>query len=151
MYGSVGAPGEQSPGATRPFASLRSRLSSRQTTTRIVVGNDQLQGGEKNRREEEVSISKAPAPPPLAPPFARWGKESVAFARGGKRIGRSHRRSIARNKNTRLETVPPVRSTPTFHRPGLAPPVPRDFSDPTTGAASGQGPRPAPQWQERPA
>src|SRR5271157_5968233 len=103
MYGSVGAPGEQSPGATRPFASLRSRLSSRQTTTRIVVSNDQLQGGEKDRREEEVSISKAPAPPPLAPPL-QGGEKNWSPLQGGKRIGRSHRRSIARNKNTRLET-----------------------------------------------
>jgi hypothetical protein len=36
---------------------------------------------------------------------------------GGERIARWRRRSIASNKNTRLETVPPVRSTPTFHRP----------------------------------
>src|SRR5271157_3542534 len=58
------------------------------------------------RREESFSISKAPAPPPPPP-----------LRKGGKGIARSRRHSIARNKNTRLETVPPARSTPTFHRP----------------------------------
>ena len=59
------------------------------------------------RREVSFPISKAPASPPLPP-----------LRKGGKGIARSRRRSIARNKNTRLETVPPARSTPTFHRPG---------------------------------
>ncbi len=31
--------------------------------------------------------------------------------------GHSRRRWIARNKNTRLEIVPPALSTPTFHQP----------------------------------
>jgi len=43
---------------------------------------------------------------PPAPPLRK----------GGKGIARSRRHSIARNKNTRLETIPPARSTPTFHR-----------------------------------
>jgi len=45
---------------------------------------------------------------------------------------------------------PPCCSREMWVAPNAAP-VPRDFSDPTTGAASGQGPRPAPQWQEQPA
>src|SRR5208337_3633823 len=57
------------------------------------------------RREESFSISKAPASPPLPP-----------LRKGGKWIGRSRPRWIARNKNTRLETVPPVRSRPTLQR-----------------------------------
>src|SRR5271157_5250277 len=44
--------------------------------------------------------------------------------KAGKGIARSRRHSIARNKNTRLETVPPTRSTPTSHRPTLRPPGP---------------------------
>src|SRR5208337_3543768 len=60
------------------------------------------------RREESFSLSKAPASPPLPP-----------LRKGGKGIARSRRHSIARNKNTRLETVPPVRSTPTFHQPSV--------------------------------
>src|SRR5208337_4089139 len=61
------------------------------------------------RREESFSLSKAPASPPLPP-----------LCKGGKGIARSRRHSIARNKNTRLEIVPPALSTPTFHRPSLA-------------------------------
>src|SRR5271157_1834121 len=38
-------------------------------------------------------------------------------SQGGKGIARSRRHSIARNKNTHLEIVPPARSTPTFHPP----------------------------------
>src|SRR5208337_966897 len=60
------------------------------------------------RREESFSLSKAPASPPLPP-----------LCKGGKGIARSRRHSIARNKNTRLEIVPPALSTPTFHRPRL--------------------------------
>src|SRR5208337_942983 len=60
------------------------------------------------RREESFSLSKAPASPPLPP-----------LCKGGKGIARSRRHSIARNKNTRLEIVPPALSTPTFHRPSL--------------------------------
>jgi hypothetical protein len=56
-----------------------------------------------------TSSGQPEKPTPVSP----W----PSLCKGGKRIGRSRRRSIARNKNTRLETVPPVRSTPTFHRP----------------------------------
>src|SRR5271157_5529904 len=55
------------------------------------------------RREESFSLSKAPASPPLPP-----------LRKGGKGIARSRRHSIPRNKNTRLETVPPARSRPTL-------------------------------------
>ncbi|MGA2700899.1 MAG: hypothetical protein ABSH35_07360 [Isosphaeraceae bacterium] len=41
----------------------------------------------------------------------------ISLRKGGKGIARSRRHSIARNKNTRLETVPPARSTPTSHQP----------------------------------
>src|SRR5271157_5004870 len=58
------------------------------------------------RREESFSLSKARAAPPLPP-----------LRKGGKGIARSRRHSIPRNKNTRLEIVPPALSTPTFHRP----------------------------------
>jgi len=44
-----------------------------------------------------------------------------ALRKGGKGIARSRRHSIARHKNTRLETVPPARSTPTFHQPSATP------------------------------
>src|SRR5271157_6392286 len=62
------------------------------------------------RREQSFSISKAPASPPLPP-----------LRKGGKGIARWRRHSIARNKNTRLDTVPPARSRPTLQhaRPGL--------------------------------
>ena len=43
------------------------------------------------------------------------------------------------------------RNTILDHKPLLAPTIPRSLSDPTTGAASGPGPRTAPQWQVRPA
>jgi hypothetical protein len=57
-------------------------------------------------------------------PPSQGGKMVTPLRKGGKRIGRSRRRSIARNKNTRLETVPLVRSTPTFHRLTLGVPSP---------------------------
>src|SRR5208337_5471036 len=66
------------------------------------------------RREESFSISKAPASPPLPP-----------LRKGGKWIGRSRPRWIARNKNTRLETVPPVRSRPTLQRARASLALPR--------------------------
>src|SRR5208337_1238752 len=69
------------------------------------------------RREESFSLSKAPASPPLPP-----------LCKGGKGIARSRRHSIARNKNTRLEIVPPALSTPTFHR--LSAGVPRNSPRP---------------------
>jgi len=61
-----------------------------------------------------------PRPSPVAPPFTTPGPRSE---RGGTGIGNalSHRRSIARNKNTRLETGPPTPSTPLFITPGLPP------------------------------
>jgi len=72
------------------------------------------------RREELFSISKAPASPPL-PPLRKWGKGIAApTSQGGRGIARSRRHSIARNKNKRLEIVPPAQSTQTFHRPSLA-------------------------------
>src|SRR5271157_2789152 len=69
------------------------------------------------RREESFSLSKAPASPPLPP-----------LRKGGKGIARSRRHSIPRNKNTRLETVPPARSTPTLQHAGAT--VPRKGSGP---------------------
>jgi len=53
-------------------------------------------------------LSVPRCPPPLTPP-----------SQGGER-DRSRCHSIARNKNTRLASVPPARSTPTFHRPTFA-------------------------------
>src|SRR5271157_3127205 len=65
-----------------------------------------LSRGEKNR----FRFPRLPHHPPCPP-----------LRKGGKGIARSQPHSIARNKNTRLETVPPARATPTFHRPRVAP------------------------------
>ncbi len=54
---------------------------------------------------DALSLGFRPAPP--RPPLRK----------GGKGICRFRRHSIARNKNTCLETVRPVRSIPTLHRP----------------------------------
>ena len=51
------------------------------------------------------SMFVMPCPPPLTPP-----------SQGGERA-RSHCHSIARTKNTRLETVPRACSTVSFHHP----------------------------------
>jgi hypothetical protein len=45
--------------------------------------------------------------PPLSP--------TQTLRKGGKGIARSRQSPIARNQNTHLETVPPARSTPSFH------------------------------------
>ena len=76
---------------------------------------------------------------PPAPPFARGkgiapckggkgigpckGGKGIGPCKGGKGIARSRRHFIARNKNTRLEIVPPTQSTPTFHRSSVGRPV----------------------------
>ncbi len=51
-----------------------------------------------------------PCSPPLPP-----------LRKGGKQIARSHRHSIPRNKNGRLETVPRAHLTPSFRHPTLPP------------------------------
>jgi len=60
------------------------------------------------------TVSKHTANCPAHPPWPPLRK-------GGKGLGRSHCRSIARNNNARLETGPPTRSTPSFHHPTLPP------------------------------
>src|SRR5208283_5384079 len=64
-----------------------------------------LSRGEKNRSR----FPRLPHHPPLPP-----------LRKGGKGIARSRRHSIARNKNTRLETVPPARSRPTLQHASSA-------------------------------
>src|SRR5271166_423853 len=91
------------------------------------------EGGVRGGGPGTISHKVFPCSLPLSPSayLSRGGKSRFRFPRlppyppdplckGGKRTGRSCRRSIARNKNTRLETVPSVRSTPTFHRPSRA-------------------------------
>jgi len=78
------------------------------------------------RPEQSFSIAEARAPPPPNPPLCKGGKEDWSLLQGGKRIGRSRSRSIAHTKNTRLEPVPPVRSTPAFHQRTLDPRSRRD-------------------------
>ncbi len=86
-----------------------------------------LSRGENNR----FRFPRLPHHPPCPP-----------LRKGGKGIARWRRHSIARNKNTRLEIVPPAQSTPTFHRPTVALP-PLAFAAPAMvmvyrGAVSAQ-------------
>ena len=62
------------------------------------------------RREEPSSLSKCSRITSPAPP-----------SQGGKEIAPSRRHCVAHNKNTRIKTVAPARSTPTFHHPTTAP------------------------------
>src|SRR5580704_334817 len=76
-------------------------------------------GVHSSGREGDVPTPCLQARNPPEPPLRK----------GGKGMGRSRRRSIARNKNSRLESVSPVRSTPTFHQPTLRA-VPATVPDP---------------------